>query len=73
MEFSFVVAQVKKANESLNVGKLSEFAVRCDSMTMCCRMLSNEYFLAVVLQDSGNFGKCRFLMRMAGSKLAAEL
>jgi predicted regulator of Ras-like GTPase activity (Roadblock/LC7/MglB family) len=73
MEFSFILGQVKKAGESLRVGALSEFAVKAESMTMVVRMLTEEYFMAVVLAAEGNFGKCRFLMRLAEPKLVAEL
>ena len=73
MEFSFILGQVKKAGDSLRVGALSEFAVRAESMTMVVRMLNEEYFMAIVLASQGNFGKCRFLMRLAEPKLVAEL
>ncbi len=73
MEFSFILGQVKKAGESLDVGGLQEFSVRADEMTMICRMLSKEYFWAVVLDNRGNYGKCRYLMRVTQPKLAAQL
>jgi predicted regulator of Ras-like GTPase activity (Roadblock/LC7/MglB family) len=73
MEFSFILTQVKKAGELLKVGGLNEFTVKAESMTMIVRMINDEYFLAVVLGNGGNFGKCRFLMRMAQPRLLAEL
>lgn len=73
MEFSYILGQVKKAGESLKVGSLNEFSVKAESMTMIVRMLNDEYFMAVVLGTDGNFGKCRFLMRVAEPRLAAEL
>jgi hypothetical protein len=36
-------------------------------------MINNEYFLAVVLGADGNFGKCRFMMRLAQPGLLSEL
>lgn len=73
MEFSFILTQVKKAGDLLEVGGLSEFAVKAESMLMLIRMISDEYFLAVVLGAEGNYGKCRFLMRLAHPKLLEEL
>jgi predicted regulator of Ras-like GTPase activity (Roadblock/LC7/MglB family) len=73
MEFSFILSQATKASELLKLGGVEEFAVRAESLVLVIRMLSPEYFLAVVLKAGGNFGKCRFLMRMAQPALSAEL
>lgn len=73
MEFSFILTQVRKAGDILEIGGVNEFAVRSEGMTLIIRMLSDEYFLAVVIGTKANFGKTRFLMRMAESKLRAEL
>ena len=48
-------------------------AIKAESLYLVVRMISPEYFLAVVLSADGNFGKCRFLMRLAEPGLAAEL
>jgi predicted regulator of Ras-like GTPase activity (Roadblock/LC7/MglB family) len=73
MEFSFILSQAKKASDTLKLGGVEEFVVRAESLLLVIRMLSPEYFLAVVLKHSGNFGKCRYLMRMAQPGLSASL
>jgi len=73
MEFSFVLGQVRKAAELLEVGALQEVAIRSDNLTFVIRVLNEEYFLGVALKPSGNFGKGRFLMRMAVPELLTEL
>jgi predicted regulator of Ras-like GTPase activity (Roadblock/LC7/MglB family) len=73
MEFSFILSQVRKAGESLQVGGLDEFSVKAQRLLLVCRMLSPQYFVAVVMAPEGNFGKCRYLMRMAQSALVAQL
>src|SRR5260221_5273661 len=73
MEFSFIMSQVKKAGDSLQVGRLEEFAVKAQRLVLVCRMLSPQYFVAVVLSLEGNFGKARFLARMATPALVAQL
>jgi predicted regulator of Ras-like GTPase activity (Roadblock/LC7/MglB family) len=73
MEFSFILSQAKKASEQLKLGGVEEFAVRAESLLLVIRLLSPEYFLAVVLRADGNFGKCRYLMRLAQPALTAEL
>jgi predicted regulator of Ras-like GTPase activity (Roadblock/LC7/MglB family) len=73
MEFSFILSQVRKAGESLQVGGLDEFSVKAQRLLLVCRMLSPQYFVAVVMAPEGNFGKCRYLMRMAQPALVAQL
>lgn len=73
MEFSFILSQAKKASEILKLGGVEEFAVRAESLLLVVRMLSPDYFLAVVLKADGNFGKCRYLMRLAQPGLTAQL
>jgi predicted regulator of Ras-like GTPase activity (Roadblock/LC7/MglB family) len=73
MEFSFILTQVRKAGEILEIGGVNEFVVRSEGVTLMIRMLNEEYFLAVVLGKGANFGKTRFLMRLASSRLRKEL
>lgn len=73
MEFSFILTQARKAGELLEIGGVSEMVVKAEGLTLLTRMMTHEYFLAVVLGPKSNFGKTRFLMRMAETKLRPEL
>jgi predicted regulator of Ras-like GTPase activity (Roadblock/LC7/MglB family) len=73
MEFSFILTQVKKAGESLQVGGLEELVVKAQRLVLICRMISPQYFVGVVVAPEGNFGKARFLARMATPALVAQL
>ena len=73
MEFSFILAQVRKAAESLQVGNCEELSVKAEKLLLVIRMLDSRYFFAVALAPEGNFGKARFLMRLASPKLTEQL
>lgn len=73
MEFSFVLTQVRKAAEILEVGELDEVSIRSEKLTFIVRVLSEDYFVALAMLPSGNFGKGRFLMRVALPELRAHL
>ena len=73
MEFSFILGQIRKAGESLQVGTLEELAVKAQRLLLVCRMLSPQYFVAIAMAPEGNFGKCRYLMRLATPQLVAQL
>jgi predicted regulator of Ras-like GTPase activity (Roadblock/LC7/MglB family) len=73
MEFSFILTQVKKAAETLQVGAVHELSIKAEQLTIVIRMVTEEYFLAAALRAEGNFGKARFLMRVVTPKLVGEL
>lgn len=73
MEFSFILGQVRKAGDSLQVGNLEELAVKAQRLMLVCRMLSPQYFVAVAMAPDGNFGKCRYLVRLATPTLVSHL
>jgi predicted regulator of Ras-like GTPase activity (Roadblock/LC7/MglB family) len=73
MEFSFILGQIRKAGDSLQVGSLEEFSVKAQRLTLVCRMISPQYFVAIAMAPEGNFGKARYLVRMATPALSAAL
>ena len=73
MEFSFILTQVRKAGDSLAVGNLEELSVKAQRLLLVCRMLSAQYFIAIVMAPEGNFGKARYLARLAQPALVAQL
>jgi len=73
MEFSFIMTQMKKAAEILEVGGMEEVTIKAERLTLVLRMLTQDYFVAVALTPKGNFGKCRFLLRVQVPKILEDL
>jgi predicted regulator of Ras-like GTPase activity (Roadblock/LC7/MglB family) len=73
MEFSFILTQVRKAAEILEVGAVQEIAIRAAALTILMRVVSVDYFVALALRPDGNFGKGRYLLRVVAPKLSAEI
>jgi predicted regulator of Ras-like GTPase activity (Roadblock/LC7/MglB family) len=73
MEFSFILTQIKKAGDSLQVGGLEELVVKAQRLLLICRMISPQYFVAICVTPDGNFGKARYLARVSAPTLAAQL
>lgn len=73
MEFSFVLTQIRKAAEVLEIGGLDEVVIRSEKLTFVVRMLSPEYFVGLVVLPTGNLGKGRFLVRKTVPELRAQL
>jgi predicted regulator of Ras-like GTPase activity (Roadblock/LC7/MglB family) len=73
MEFSFVLTQVRRAADILEVGALQEVAIRTDRLSVLIRVVSNEYFVALAIAPEGNLGKGRYLLRVVAPKIQSEL
>jgi predicted regulator of Ras-like GTPase activity (Roadblock/LC7/MglB family) len=73
MEFSFRFIELRKAAAALELGEVSDITVKAEAGTVLCRVLSDEYFAAVVLHDSAHFGKGRWLLRTNANQLVHEL
>jgi predicted regulator of Ras-like GTPase activity (Roadblock/LC7/MglB family) len=73
MEFSFILTQIKKAGESLQVGGLEELVVKAQRLVLICRMVSPQYFVGIAVAPEGNSGKARYLARLAQPALVAQL
>ena len=73
MEFSFILGQVKKATDILEVGAVQEVTIRAEKLTLIMRVVTPEYFVALAIRADGNFGKGRYLLRVIAPKLQAEV
>lgn len=73
MEFSFILTQVRKAAEILEVGAVKEIAIRAERLVLLIRILNPEYFVALAIRPEGNFGKGRYVLRLVAPELQAEL
>ncbi len=73
MELSVILKDISRASQQLEVGTTREVAIQAERVTTLIRMVNDEYFVAVVIHPDGNFGKARFLLRLAAPKLLAAL
>ncbi len=72
-EVSVVVKAIQRASEMLEAGETQEVAFKSDRMVTIIRVVNDTYFLALALEPDGNFGKGRFLLRVAAPQLKSEL
>ena len=72
-EISVVVKAIQRAIEMLDAGDTREVAVKSEKMVTLIRILDDTYFLALAMAPDGNFGKGRYLLRVAAPALIEEL
>jgi predicted regulator of Ras-like GTPase activity (Roadblock/LC7/MglB family) len=73
LEFSLILGEIRQAAQTLEVGAVREVTIHAEKLTVLMRVLDQGYFLALAIEPDGNFGKGRYLLRMAAPKMTAEL
>ena len=73
MEFSFRFIELRNAAQSLEMGDVSDIALKAEFGTVLVRVLTDEYFVCCLMESAGHFGKGRWMLRSTASALAAEL
>ena len=73
VEYSSALTEVRRTAESLAAGAVQEVAVVTDGALVLLRPVNTDYFLALVLDKNGNFGKGRYVLRRAARAIAQEM
>lgn len=73
VEYANILTQLKSAAEQLKTGSVSEVSINTEKVMTVMRLVSPEYFVVLALSPSGNYGKGRYVLRLAAPKLRAEL
>ncbi len=60
IEYSNTVKEIRNTAEILQNGELEEVSIKTDRYYVIIRHLTAEYFAALVLKRSGNFGQGRY-------------
>lgn len=72
IEFSSIVKEMTKASHSMEAGSIGEIMMVTDQKTVIVRKINEEYFVALVLNGTGNLGKGRFKLRMMIPHMSKE-
>lgn len=62
IEYSNVTKEIRNAAEILQVGALQEVTIKTEQFYVIIHMLTDEYFVALMLERTGNFGQGRYLL-----------
>jgi predicted regulator of Ras-like GTPase activity (Roadblock/LC7/MglB family) len=73
VEYSNVLKEIRKTADILSLGDMEEISIRTDRFIIVIRILNDEYFVAMVINRDGNFGKGRYLMSREGFNLIEAL
>ena len=72
IEYTGILEEIRKATEVLHAGRLEELTINSESLLFIVRLITDEYFLALAMAPDGNYGKGRYLVRLAAPRLVEE-
>jgi predicted regulator of Ras-like GTPase activity (Roadblock/LC7/MglB family) len=73
VEYSNVLKEIRRTAEILSLGEMEEISIRTDRFIIVIRMLNDEYFVALIIDQDGNFGKGRYLISRENFNLTEAL
>jgi len=73
IEYSNVIKEIRIAADVLNIGELEEVSIKTVQHYVVIRALTEEYFVALLIDRGGNYGQGRYLLMRDSSKLCNEL
>jgi predicted regulator of Ras-like GTPase activity (Roadblock/LC7/MglB family) len=65
--------EMVKVARALDLGTVTDITIKAERGTLLARFLSEGYFAVVLMSDTGNFGKGRWVLRTAANELLASL
>ncbi len=73
IEYSNIIKEIRNASEILKIGSLHEVSIKSEKFYVIIQSLTDEYFVALVINRSGNFGKGRYLLLRESFELIKAL
>jgi predicted regulator of Ras-like GTPase activity (Roadblock/LC7/MglB family) len=73
IEYGNLLSQLKNQAESMKTGGVTELSVNTEKLITVMRLVTPEYFVVLGLKPTGNYGKGRYMLRLAAPKLKADL
>jgi len=73
IEYASVLKEIKRTVGVLKTGELQEVSIISEQCSVIVRGVSDDFFVALVLNSEGNFGKARYLLKREAPQLREAL
>jgi predicted regulator of Ras-like GTPase activity (Roadblock/LC7/MglB family) len=73
VEYANLLRDIRRTVTLLENGSMQEVAIATDRLRVLVRVISDEFFLVLVLTADGNYGKGRYLLSREAPRLKDEL
>jgi predicted regulator of Ras-like GTPase activity (Roadblock/LC7/MglB family) len=73
VEYANVLKEVKRTIGVLKTGDMEEIMITTGQSNIIIRSVSDDFFIMLALDNDGNYGKGRYLLKREAPKLREEL
>lgn len=73
VEYANLLKEVRKTIDIMQGGRMEEVSFSTEKLLVVARPITDEFFLMLILEQGGNFGKARFLLRRESYNLREPL
>jgi len=73
VEYATLLKEIKRTIDVLKTGEMEEISISTGLSRVIVRPVSQEFFVVLVLDREGNFGKGRYLLKRDAPKIGQEL
>ncbi len=73
VEYGKIFDEIKKASKVLSLGSVEDVTITSHGTKVLLQLVTEEYFLALVLMPTCNAGKARYYLKKAARKAGREL
>lgn len=71
-EASAMIKDIGLAADNLGLGEAREFSIISEKCGIIMRKINSDYYLALIIKPEGNYGKGRFVLKMAIPRIEGE-
>lgn len=69
VEYATLLKEIKQTVDVLKTGSMEEVSISTAEVSILLRVISEEFFLVLMMKRDGNYGKGRYLLRLHSTKL----
>ena len=73
VEYATLLKEVKRTVDTLKTGEMEEVSVTTGHSHIVIRAINDDFFIVLVLQEGGNYGKGRYLLKRHVPALRSQL
>jgi predicted regulator of Ras-like GTPase activity (Roadblock/LC7/MglB family) len=73
VEYANLLRDIRKTADLLENGIMQEVSITTDRVRVLVRVISEEFFLVLVMTADGNYGKGRYILSREAPKFREEL
>jgi len=73
VEYATLLKEIKRTIDILKTGDMEEISITTGLSRIIVRPVTQDFFVVLVLDKAGNFGKGRYLLKRDAPKLGEEL